>query len=215
MYARCLVNEGRAQLAIPLLEAVQQQYTKGELYEFDLRREKQILGDAYDQAGRSDDARRTFKTLLDEWIAKGAADFYPVLSTRERWARFLLGQGDLAGAEEQFNEVVAQAHGRKLTPIVLAHGGLARLALARGDVAAAAAESAAAIDMFEHVDGFRNVRTGPYLWLIRADTLRRSGDSNAAREWAQRALDASRRYDDRSAASIRDAEASLRAAIGP
>jgi serine/threonine-protein kinase len=83
--------------------------------------------------------------------------------------------------------------------------------LARGDVAAASAESNTAIDMFEHVDGFRNVRTGPYLWLIRAEALRRSGDNDGAREWAQRALDASRRYDDPTAASIRDAEMALRA----
>jgi tetratricopeptide (TPR) repeat protein len=211
MYARCLVNEGRAQLAIPLLEAVREQYTQGQLYEFDLRRVSQILGDAYDLAGRNDDARRVFKSLLDEWIAKGAPDFYPVLSTRERWGRFLLGQNDLADAEQQFNEVIAQAHGRKLTPIVLAHGGLARLALARGDAATAGVESTAAIDMFEHVDGFRNVRTAPYLWLIRADALRRSGDNAGAREWAQRALDASRHYDDPSAPSIREAQAAVQA----
>jgi serine/threonine protein kinase len=215
MYARCLVNEGRAQLAIPLLESVQQQYMQGQLYEFDLRRVNLILGDAYDQAGRADDARHTLEALLDEWSAKGAPDFYPVLSTRERWGRFLLGQGDLAGAETQFSEVVAEAHGRKLSPIVLAHGGLARLALTRGDAAAALDESTAAIDMFEHVDGFRNVRTGPYLWLIRAEALQRSGDSQRARDLAQRALDASRRYDDPAAASIRDAEAGLRAATSP
>ena len=211
MYARCLVNEGRAQLAIPQLEAVQRQYMQAQLYEFDLRRVNLILGDAYDQAGRADDARRTLKALLDEWGAKGAPDFYPLLSTRERWGRFLLGQGDLAGAEEQFNEVIAQAHGRKLTPIALAHGGLARLALARGDLATAGAESATAVDMFEHVDGFRNVRTGPYLWLVRAEALRRSGERASARNWAQRALDSSHRYDDPSAASIRAAEAAVQA----
>ncbi len=215
MYARCLVNEGRAQLAIPLLEAVREQYTQGQLYEFDLRRVNLILGDAYDQAGRSDEARRTLKALLDEWLGKGAPDFYPVLGTRERWGRFLLTHGDPDGAEQQFNEVIAQAHGRKLTPVVLAHGGLARLALARGDVATASTESAAAADMFEHVDGFRNVRTGPYLWLIRAEALHRSGDNAGAREWAQHALTASRGYDDPSATSIRDAEASLSAATGP
>ncbi|HET7777421.1 MAG TPA: protein kinase [Rudaea sp.] len=211
MYARCLVNEGRAQLAVPLLEAIREQYTQGQLYEFDLRRVNLILGDAYDQAGRADDARRTLEALLDEWVAKGAPDFYPLLSTRERWGRFLLTHGDLDGAEQQFNEVIAQAHGRKLTPIALAHGGLARVALAQGDVPAANAASAAALEMFEHVDGFRNVRTGPYLWLIRADALRRSGDAKGAREWAQRALDASRRYDDPSAASIREAEAAVQA----
>ena len=212
MYARCLVNEGRAQLAIPLLEAVREQYTQGQLYEFDLRRLNLILADAYDQAGRTDDARRTLSALLDEWIAKGAPDFYPLLSTRERWGRFLLGQGDLAGAQEQFSEVVAQAHGRKLSPIALAHGGLGKVALARGDLAAAAAESATAVDMFEHLDGFRNVRTGPYLWLVRAEALRRAGDAAAARELAQRALEASLHYDDPSAASIRDARALLAAA---
>jgi len=130
---------------------------------------------------------------------------------RVQCGHMLKEAGDLAGAEEQFNEVVAQAHGRRLTPIVLTHGGLARLALARGDLATAAAESNAAIDMFEHVDGFRNVRTGPYLWLIRAEALRRSGDNGRAREWAQRALDASRHYDDPSAASIRNAQAAVQA----
>ncbi|HSE11747.1 MAG TPA: tetratricopeptide repeat protein, partial [Rudaea sp.] len=212
MYARCLVDEGRAQLAIPLLETVQQQYARAEMDEFDLRRLKLILANAYDQAGRSEDARRTLEALLDEWIAKGAPDFYPLLATRERWGRFLLAHGDLAGAEHQLDEVIAQAHGRKLTPIALAHGALARLALARGDIPAATAESAAAVDMFEHLSGFRNVRTGPYLWLIRSEALRRSGDINGAREWAQRALDASRRYDDPSAPSIRDAEAAVQAA---
>ena len=200
---------------IPLLEGVREQYTQGELYEFDLRRVSQILADAYDQAGRSDEARHMLEALLDEWVAKGARISTRCCRTRERWGRFLLGQGDSAGAAEQFDEVIAQAHGRKLSPIALAHGGAARLALARGDIAAALAESSIAIEMFEHVDGFRNVRTGPYLWLIRAEALRRSGDSNGARDWAQRALDASRRYDDPSAASIRDAQAALQATANP
>jgi serine/threonine-protein kinase len=148
-------------------------------------------------------------TLLDEWVAKGAPDFYPLLATRERLGRFLLEQGDLDGAEKQFNEVIAQAHGRNLSPIVLAHGGSARLALARNDIATAMTESNAAVDMFEHVNGFRNVRYGPYLWLVRAEALRRSGDNKGAREWAQRALDASRHYDDPAATSIHNAEAAL------
>jgi serine/threonine-protein kinase len=155
------------------------------------------------------------EALLNEWVAKGAPDFYPLLSTRERFGRFLLEQGDSAGAAKQFDEVIAQAHGRKLSPIALAHGGAAKLALVRGDTAAALAESSIASEMFEHVDGFRNVRTGPYLWLIRSAALRRSGDANGAHEWAQRALDASRRYDDPSAASIRDAQAALQATTNP
>ena len=210
-YARSLAGEGRAELAIPLLETVQKQYMQAQMNEFDLRRANLTLGDAYDQVGRNDEARRTLKTVFDEWTAKGAADFYPVLAVRERWGRLLLKQGDPAGAEQQFNAVLAQAHDRKLTPIALAHAGLAKLALVRGDVPAALTASAAALDMFEHVSGFRTVRTGPYLWLIRADALRRSGDVSGARELARRALEASQRYDEPSAASIRDAQAALQA----
>ena len=209
MYGRCLADEGRAEIAIPVLEAVQKQYAEGELFEFDMRRLKQILANAYDRAGRGDDALRTLSALADEWAAKGAPDFYPVLSTRERLARLLLDRGDTAGAAQQVDAVLEQAHGRKLSPLALALGDKARLALARGDVPAALTASNDAITMFEHVDGFRNVRTGPYLWLIRSEALRRSGEHTGAREWARRALDASRRYDDPSADSIRAAESAL------
>ena len=94
----------------------------------------------------------------------------------------------------------------------LAEGGLARIALARTDLAGAQAASARATDAFERVIGRRDVRSGPYLWLIRSDVLLRAGDRSGAREWARRALDASRRYDDPAAASISQAEAALHAA---
>jgi serine/threonine-protein kinase len=209
MYGRCLADEGRATLAVSVLESVQKQYKQAEMDEFDLRRLNQILANAYDRAGRGDDALKTLNALLEEWTAKGAPDFYPVLSTRERLGRLLLDRGDIDGAQRQIDEVLAQAHGRRLSPLALAHGDKARIELARGAIPAAASESAAAIEMFEHVDGFRNVRTGPYLWLIRSEALHRTGDRSGARDWAQRALDASRRYDDPAAQSISAAEAAL------
>jgi len=106
----------------------------------------------------------------------------------------------------------AKEHGRKLASFALAHGDMAKLYLERADLARAVNESRDAVEIFAHVTGRRDVRTGPYLWLVHSEILRRSGDLPAARDWAQRALDASRKYDAPSAPSIRQAEAALRAA---
>ncbi len=211
-YAACLVAEGRAQEAIPLLEASQQTYIAKPSVEYELRRIRLILGDAYDQVGRTDEARAMLKSSLGERIAKDPPDGGTVRAARERWGRFLLAHNDAAGAEEQFRLVIVQEHGRKLATFALAHGGMAKLYLERGDIAGGVNESRGAVEMFAHVSGRRDVRTGPYLWLIHAEALRRSGDTQGAQEWAGRALDASRRYDDPSAASIRNAEEAVRAA---
>ena len=211
-YSTCLVAEGRAQEAIPLLEASQQTYIAKPSVEYELRRIRLILGDAYDQAGRTDEARTMLKSSLDERIAKDPPDGGPVRAARERWGRFLLAQNDAAGAEEQFRLVIAQEKGRKLATFALSHGDMAKLYLERADIASAINESRDAVEIFAHVTGRRDVRTGPYLWLVHSEILRRSGDLPAARDWAQRALDASRKYDAPSAPSIRQAEAALRAA---
>ena len=170
-----------------------------------------VLGDAYARLGRASDARRTLSAALEQRVASGPPDFQPVLAIRERWGRFLLTQGEVPAAQpHNFVRSSLQAHGVPLSHAALAYGGMARVALATGDTPAALEASATAVQVFDRVTGFRDVRMGPYLWLIRSDSLRASGDLVHAREWAQRALDASRRYDDPSAASIRDAEAALR-----
>ena len=211
-YAACLVAEGRPQEAIPLLEASQQTYIAKPSVEYELRRIRLILGDAYDQVGRTDEARAMLKSSLDERIAKDPPDGGTVRAARERWGRFLLTQNDAAGAEEQFRLVIAQEHGRKLATFALAHGSMAKLYLARADIAGAVNESRRAVEIFAHVTGRRDVRNGPYLWLIHAEALRRSGDAQGSQDWGRRALEASRRYDDPSAASIRNAEEAVRAA---
>ena len=211
-YAACLVAEGRAQEAIPLLEASQQTYIAKPSVEYELRRVRLILGDAYDQVGRTDEARAMLKSSLDERIAKDPPEGGTLRAARERWGRFLLTQNDSAGAEEQFRLVIAQEHDRKLAGFALAHGGMAKVYLERGDIANALNESRNAVEIFAQVTGRRDVRTGPYLWLIHAEALRRSGDFSGARDWAQRALEASRKYDAPSAPSIWRAEAELKAA---
>ena len=211
-YAGCLAAEGRAQEAVPILEDTERFYQVTRAYDYELARVQGTLGDAYARAGRADEARRMLKSALDQRAASAAPDFQTVLASRERWGRYLLSQGDLAGAETQFSEVISQAHGRKLSHIALAQGGTARVALARGDVPAALAASKTALDLFDNVTGFRDVRMGPYLWLIHSDVLLRSGDRIGARTWATKALEARQRFDDPSAASIAEAKAALRAA---
>ena len=216
-YAACLAAEGSASKAIPLLEAAQRVYIEKPSVDYELRRNRLILGDAYDRVGRIEDARTMLKASLDERIAKEPADARTLLDARERWGRFLFdhaGQDRSAieAAEHEFREVLAQQHGRHLVTAALAEGGLARVALARADATGAQAASARATDAFDHVVGRRDVRSGPYVWLIRSDVLLRAGDRPAAREWARRALDASLRYDDPTAPSIAQAKAALHAA---
>jgi len=216
-YAACLAAEGSASKAIPLLEAAQRVYIEKPSVDYELRRNRLILGDAYDRVGRIEDARTMLKASLDERIAKEPADARTLLDARERWGRFLFdhaGQDRSAieAAEHEFREVLAQQHGRHLVTAALAEGGLARVALARADATGAQTASARATDAFDHVVGRRDVRSGPYVWLIRSDVLLRAGDRPAAREWARRALDASLRYDDPTAPSIAQAKAALHAA---
>jgi tetratricopeptide (TPR) repeat protein len=209
-YATCLTAEGRPREAIPLLEASLHAYLAKPSVEYELRRVRLSLGDAYDQAGRTDEARAMLKSSLDERIAKDPPHGGTIRAARDRWGQFLLDHGDVAGAEEQFRLVIADEHEQRFATFALAHGGLARVDLQRGDTVGALRESGTAVEQFAKVTGRRDVRVGPYLWLIHAQALRRSGDVRQAHDWAQRALDASRKYDAPEAKSIRDAEAALR-----
>ena len=79
--------------------------------------------------------------------------------------------------------------------VALAQAGLARVALARGDLAAAQRDSAQALDTWAQLTGFRDVRMAPYLWRVHAAVLDRAGESAEAERLRTQALDASRRFD--------------------
>jgi serine/threonine-protein kinase len=213
-YAGCLAAEGRSALAVPLLESSQQHYIDAPQYEFELRRLRMTLGDAYDRAGRAREARTSLKQSFDERIAKDPRDNQGTLAVRERWGRFLLDQGDVAGAEAQFREVLDQAHNRKFAHEALALGGMARIALAKGEETAAREAAQKAVDLFDHVEGFRDVRMGPYLWQVYAQALLVAGEPGEARKWAQRALDADLRYDAPDSPDIAKARETLLATAG-
>ena len=209
-YAGCLAAEGRPLEALPFLERAEQFQQHNAAHDYALPRVRLTLGDAYDRAGRTNEARQMLEAALEQRAAMLPPDHQALLAVRERLGRFLLSEGDAEGAEAQFREVVHRTNGRRLSHIALAHGGLARLALAQADLAAAHASSSAAIEMYENVTGFRDVRMGPYLWLIHSEVLQRSGDGEGAYAWTRRALEARRRYDHPSSVSIAEAEAAMR-----
>jgi eukaryotic-like serine/threonine-protein kinase len=203
---------GQPERAIPLLEWAERQYVQSTQNYFDLLVVRFSLGNAYDNAGRTEDARRTLAMVLEQRVKEGPPDYIPVLQVRERWGRFLLTQGDLEGAAAQFREVLSQARGRALAHVALAQAGVARVRLARRDAASAVQEARKAADLFDHVIGFRDVRMGPYIWCVYAQALLAAGDAVGARTWAQKAFDASVIYDAPESADIKQARDLVQAA---
>jgi eukaryotic-like serine/threonine-protein kinase len=211
-YGQCLLAEGRPSLALPEFEAAARGFKEAPTYFYDLGAAQGEIGAAADRLGRAILAKRLLKVGLDEYVKAFPPDNPGVLRQRFVWGTFLLEHSDPDGAEKEFREILSQSHDRKLAPIALAYGGLARLAIIRHDPAAALAASSRALDVFDHVTGPRDVRMGPKLWRIRAEGLLQSGDATGARQLAQRALEAARRYDHPSSPDIAEAEATLSAA---
>jgi tetratricopeptide (TPR) repeat protein len=206
-YAERLAAEGRAAEAIPFLETAERSYIERPAREFDLRRVRLTLGDAYDRAGRPDDARRMLRASLDERLKKDAAESSGLLGARERWARFLLDRGETAAAEAELGDVLRVAGDRAIPAAALAHDDLARSALNRGDAAAALAQSTAAVAILDRITGLHDVRIAPRIWRTHAAALQLGGETRKAAEWNEKALVASRKYDDPSSPTVQVAAA--------
>ncbi len=89
-YAAALAADGLPSKAIPLLELAKRQLEERPEYYFELDLLLSTLGDAYDCAGRTDDARRALESALERRVRDGPADVQGLLAARERWGRFLL-----------------------------------------------------------------------------------------------------------------------------
>jgi len=215
-YAVCLAAEGRAREAIPILEATLRSYSERS-HGTGLAVWRLDLGDAYDRAGRTDEARAMLKAAIDEVRSAAQPDPKKLLTFGERWGRFLLdhaspGDPDFAQASAALKAVVAQAAGRPSVELALAHAGLARVAIATGDTRVASNESELALTTLNRVQALYDVRVQPQLWLVRSAALRQRGDKAVALQWAGKALAASRRYDGPSSPAIAEAEGAVRAA---
>lgn len=218
-YGERLAAEGRVTAAIPLLEAAQKVYAVRPVYEYDMRESRRKLGDAYDRAGRADEARTMLKASRDEYVAKEGATSKWTLRIRERWGRFLLdhakpGDADVGVAEAEFQAVRDHPVEQPSAEEALARAGLARIALLRGDASTADQESRSSLSFLDRVPGLYDVRVQPALWLVRSQVLLGRGDKPGARAFAAKALATSQRYDDPSSPAIAAAEAAVRASGG-
>lgn len=194
-YGERMVSEGRPAVGIPALETAERTYAQQSAFSFQRRLTRRFLGEAYARDGRQRDAERMLKASLEEYLQHQHNREQPVMAIRESWGRWLLDNGRHSEAQTQFDTIVGHADGRRLAHVALAQGGLARVALARRDSTAARRESAAALDTWSRVTGFRDVRMGLYLQRIRADVLAADGEVAAAQALEDEAADASARYD--------------------
>lgn len=195
VYGERVSSEGRPELGIPHLEAAVASYARQSSHSFKLRLARRYLGEAYARAGRDAEAGRMLKAALDEYLQQQSDSEQPVMAIRESWGRWLLERGLLDEARAQFDTIVAHADGRNFAHVALAHGGLARIALAEARTADALRESGTAIAGWKGVTGFRDVRMGPYLQRIHADVLAANGRLGAAQVEEDAAVAASVRYD--------------------
>lgn len=217
LYAASLCAEGQPREAIPLLEAAERVYAVRPHDESDLRRLRQLLGDAYDRAGRAAEARAELQAALEETLRKDPPASRPALSIRERWGRFLLqhslpGTADFAAAEASLRGVLTASQGLHPIEVSLAQADLALAELARREVPRALELSATALASLDGVTGQYDIRAVPAVWLVRSATLRAAGDLDGARAWAEKAVDALARYDDPSSTDLLSARAAARAA---
>jgi eukaryotic-like serine/threonine-protein kinase len=217
LYAQCLIAEGRAGEAIPLLETAYSIYVGRPVSDYGVREIRGELGDAYERVGRIEEARASLKMSRDEYMVKEGLTSEYTLRSLIRWGRFLLehsksGGTEFADAETEMHAVINAAGTRAWIEPVQAHEMLARLAIARGDTQRALTEGRLALDLLEHVQGLYDIRVEPQVWLVYSEALLKAGDARGARSWAEKAAAASLQYDDAEADSIKRAKAAVLAA---
>lgn len=172
-YAESLIAEDQAALAIPILEQAQRDLTNRPLHDYDLRRLRTVLGEAYEQAGRLPEARVAYYESLQDHLANEARDMPYALAIRERWERFKLNEdvadATLRTALQNLQQIIADVVPHvAFTPVgAFAHADLARIALLQGDAATASAEIAAAQSALGVVRAVHDVRDQDYLTQIR------------------------------------------------
>ncbi len=195
-----LAAEGRPLDAIAQLEAARKPLTERPLREFDLRMLRLALGDAYDRAGRTQDARENLAAAAQEYVAREPRDSPDGLTARERLARFTaehpVAATDRPAARVELLQIIADAGPRATdtSAVALAHADLAHMAAAQADLASATSESELAQRALEAVRALHDVRDQSYIWRVRNAVATAAGDASAARSWARLAAEADERY---------------------
>lgn len=218
LQAISLAAEGRPSMAIATLEATLKSYLQRD-YGKDVPFWRLALADAYDRAGRPDEARDMFQLALKD-IGAGAAfaseDRKPYL---ERWGRFLI---DRAGGDpvrlDEANSILAPLDGSVASPPriedALVRSDLARIALARGDVPGAGRYSGASLDLVGGIREVYDLRQRADIWGVHATVLAAAGDRAGAADWARRAVESIESMDDPASDALAAARARLQAFSG-
>jgi len=214
-YAQRLAAEGRPAQALPLYAAARTGYLHAPTYEYDLRQLQAESGAAADAAGQGALALRLLQGALAEYVAKAPPADPGRLRAQESLARALWRQGSHAAAEATWLQVVADAGGRPVAPVISAFEGLARVALRRGDTPGAQAWIARAESAYARVAGPHDPRLEPQLWTTEAEVLLARGLAGPARERAREAQVALQREDAPASADLLAAQAVLRRAVHP
>jgi serine/threonine-protein kinase len=187
-YGAALARDGLAAEAIPFLEAALAATKLHKHDEANLRRTEQQLGDAYDQVGRTAEARVLLQAARDEFLRYGNPGGVLTLNAEERWGWFLLDHGEPAAAAQEFHAILDQAHGKQCAAAAMASAGIARIALAAGDLAEADKRSAAAIFLLAATTTNYDVRFRVDTSLVRAQVLAAMGRGDQARDLATQAV---------------------------
>jgi hypothetical protein len=170
-YGGVLATDGDAMTAIPILEDALRQTQLHPKDESNLRVAQGLLGDAYDQAGRTAEARALLQEARDAWVRYGVPAAPLTLGARERWARFLLDHNEQGAARAECEDILRVAAGAASAPAARAQADLARVALAQGDAAAAGRLSAQALQTIDAVRTGYDMRARIDLRLTRAEIL--------------------------------------------
>lgn len=196
-----LAAEGRPLDAIAQLEAARKPITERPMRELDLRMLHTVLGDAYDRAGRTDEARESLSLAVEEYLAREPRDSPTALAARERLARLNLEHSadpaTKSATRADLVHIIADAGARTndTSAVALAHADLARLAAEQSDLTTAATEAELSQRAFDAVRALHDVRDQSYIWRVQSEVARLRGDETTASLLARRVAEADQRYD--------------------
>lgn len=215
VYADCLTQEGRGAEAVPLLEAALKVLAARPRHDYDLRRLQSLLGNAYEEVARIDDARTALQWALQDYDTHESHGRPGVLEARERWARFLIdhprGAGDAASANEALRQVLVDARAAAAYTVAVArtHADLARQALKSGHAADALKEANAADAALRQVRSVHDVRIEDEVMLVKSEALAAQQRLTEARSTAALALASALRHGGPQGAGVRRARTLL------
>ncbi|MCV2356313.1 serine/threonine-protein kinase [Paucibacter sp. B2R-40] len=194
-WATALLAEGRAAEALVLVQTLLAR-DPALRAEGDERRWLGLKGEALLQLGQGPQARAALQQALSACEKWDAPDSYRLAQARERWARWLLADGQGAAAAQAFQAAAQLPPGGARGPQVLAAIGLARVAWAEGDAALALSAVEAAQQRWQALpSGLADVRIAAYLWRVQALAFEALGQHSEALSRRQAALASALRTD--------------------